>query len=148
MAQGQARKFDYISLALLCVLNTGCITSLSHVEEREWGRLLDRGTVQEPIPFKNKTVAGFWSFVVPGIGHFYVGEEGLGVAYLLGNILWPLNPFWTLPAGLQACEVTNKRRTIEYYNLGAYQNVVERLRKKGKLPQNFKNYEEVKPAQT
>jgi len=134
-----------VALAVVCALNSaGCITSLAHVEEREWGRLLDRGVVREPVAFKSQGVAGFWSFVIPGIGHFYVGEPGLGVAYFLGNLLWPLNPFWTLPAGLQACEVTNKRRTIEYYKMGAHQQKVEQLKKKGKLPADFKTYEEAK----
>ena len=139
------RRIGSTVVAILCLINTtGCITALSLSEERDWGRLLDRGIVHEPIPFKSRGVAGFWSFVIPGVGHFYVGEPGLGVAYFLGNLLWPLNPFWTLPAGLQASTITNKRRTIEYYRLGAYRNVIERLRNKGKLPKDFKTFEEVK----
>lgn len=130
------------TLAIAIALNlSGCITTLALSEERDWGRLLEKKVVSEPIPFKSKGVAGFWSFLVPGVGHFYVGESGLGVAYFLGNILWPLNPFWTLPAGLQACTVTNKRRTIEYYKFGAYKERVERLQKKGKLPADFKTFE-------
>lgn len=132
-----------IVLALVCALNsTGCLAHLSMSEERDWGRLLDRGVVQEPIRFKSKGWAGFWSFVTPGIGHFYVGEPGLGVAYVLGNLLWPLNPFWTLPAGLQACEVTNKRRTVEYYTIGAHEDTVARLQQKGRTPSDFKTREE------
>ena len=145
----RASRLCRISLALLCLLNTtGCITSLSHIEEREWGRLLDRGIVREPLPFKSKGVAGFWSFAVPGVGHFYVGEAGYGVAYFLGNLLWPLNPFWTLPAGLQACEVVNKRRTVEYYKIGGHKTRIDQLRKKNKLPADFKTFEEAKFSET
>jgi hypothetical protein len=137
------RRNAQIGMALLLAVSTaGCITTLAMSEEREWGRLLERQVVQEPIPFKSPAVTGFWSFVVPGVGHFYVGESGLGVAYFLGNLLWPLNPFWTLPAGLQACTVINKRRTIEYYKYGAHQRTIEKLRKKDKLPPNFKGVEE------
>ena len=142
---GQRNRAAALALAVLCLVNTtGCITTLSLSEEREWGRLLEHQVVREPIPFKSKGVAGFWSFVVPGIGHFYVGEPGWGVTYLLGNLLWPLNPFWTLPAGLQAADVTNKRRTVEYYKLGAHEDVVKRLQARGKLPADFKSYEEAK----
>lgn len=137
-----------IGVAIVCLLNTtGCLSHLALSEEREWGRLLDKGVVREPIRFKSKGAAGFWSAVIPGTGHFYVGEPGLGVAYLLGNLLWPLNPFWTLPAGLQAAEVTNKRRTIEYYKLGAHASTIERLQRKGKLPADFKTYEEANIGQ-
>lgn len=137
------RGVRLVALALVCALSsTGCLAHLAMSEERDWGRLLDRGIVQEPIPFKSQGVAGFWSFVIPGVGHFYAGEAGLGVAYFLGNILWPFNPFWTLPAGLQAAEVTNKRRTVEYYKFGAYSNVVNRLQTKGKLSPDFKTFEQ------
>ena len=137
------RRMKVVALALVCALSsTGCLAHLSMSEEREWGRLLDRGIVQEPIPFKSKGVTGFWSFVIPGVGHFYAGEPGLGVAFFLGNILWPFSPFWTLPAGLQAAEVTNKRRTVEYYKFGANAKVVESLRAKGKLSPNFKTFEQ------
>ncbi len=139
------RRVGVILLAIVCIVNTaGCLAHLALSEEREWGRLLDKGVVREPISFKSKGVAGFWSFVIPGTGHFYAGEPGLGVAYFLGNLLWPLNPFWTLPAGLQTAEVTNKRRTVEYYKLGAHAAVIERLKKKGKLPPDFKTHEEAK----
>lgn len=138
------RRVGVILLAIVCLVNTtGCLASLSLSEERQWGRLLDKQVVREPIRFKSKGWAGFWSAVVPGIGHFYVGEEGLGVAYLLGNLLWPLNIFWTIPAGLQATAVTNKRRTVEYFTMGAHSKQVENLKAKGRVPADFKSRDEV-----
>ena len=123
---------------------TGCVTSLSMSEEMTWGKLLNDGVVREPIPFKSKTTAGVSSFIVPGAGHFYTGESGLGVAYFLGNILWPINILWTVPAGMQSATITNKRRTVEYYKFGSHADKVAKLRQKRKLPADFKGYEEVK----
>lgn len=141
----QRKKIGALLACVLCFTQTtGCITTLSLSEERDWGRLLEKEVVREPIPFKSKGLAGFWSVLIPGIGHFYAGEPGWGITYFLGNLLWPINIAWTLPAGIQAASVTNKRRTIEYYTLGAHSQTVEKMRGKGKLPTNFKTFEEVK----
>ena len=143
----QMRRWVPLVLVLAVALNTaGCITSLSLTEERDWGNLLSRGVVREPMPFKNKGGAGFLSVIIPGTGHFYAGEPGLGVAYFLGNILWPINIFWTVPAAVQATEVANKRRTVEYYKFGAHSAAVEKLREKGKLPSGFTTFEEAKTS--
>lgn len=137
------RQVGALALAVVCVVNTtGCLASLSLSEERQWGRILDKQVVREPLPFKSKGVGGFWSVVIPGTGHFYAGHPGLGTMYFLGNLLWPINIFWTLPAGLQAIDVTNKQRTVEYYTMGAHAERVERLKSKGKLPADFKTKEE------
>ena len=122
---------------------TGCAAHLTRGEEMRWGILMQKSGIYNPIPFKSKPVTTVWSVVIPGTGHFYVGEAGLGVVYFLGNILWPINILWTVPGGVQAAEVVNKRRTIDYYQTGAYSDVVERLRRKGKLPSNFKERDEV-----
>lgn len=129
--------------AALVLTSTGCAAHLTRGEEMHWGVLMQKSGIYNPIPFKSKPVTTVWSVIIPGTGHFYLGEVGLGAVYFLGNILWPINILWTVPGALQANEVVNKRRTIEYYQMGAYSNVVERLRQKGKLPYDFKNREEV-----
>lgn len=143
------RRVGVFALATVCVVSTaGCLASLSLSEERQWGRMLDKQIVREPILFKSKGVGGFWSVVIPGTGHFYAGHPGLGVMYVLGNLLWPINIFWTLPAGLQAIDVTNKQRTVEYYTLGAHAARVEQLKSNGKLPADFKTKEDAAPLLT
>lgn len=137
------KKSFIAALILVVALNSsGCIATLSMSEERDWGSLLSQRIVHEPLPFKRKGVSGFWSVVIPGTGHFYTGMPGLGVLYFLGNILWPFNILWTVPAGLQATDVTNKRRTVEYYRFGSHNQVLERRQQEGQLPNDFKTFEE------
>lgn len=103
---------------------SGCV-SLSMTEEAEWGRLLTDDIVDEPIKHKNVWAAGILSFVIPGTGHFYLGEWGSGGGLFLSNLLWPLSPFWATPAGVTDTKTVNKRYTVEYYTYGPGKQVVE-----------------------
>lgn len=137
------RSYTVLVICLAVVLtSTGCTAHLTRGEEMHWGVVMQKSGLYEPIPFKSKGVTSLLSILIPGTGHLYADEPGLAALYFLGNILWPFNILWTVPRGLQAAEVANKRFTIMYYQTGAYSDVVERLGENGKLPYNFQKREE------
>lgn len=112
-------------LALVASLSLlfGCV-SLSMSEEAQWGELLNEDIVDEPIGKKNVWAAGILDFLIPGFGHFYLGEWGSGSGLFISNVFWPLSPFWATPAAVVDTEVVNKRYTVEYYFFGPGRTVI------------------------
>ncbi len=125
-------------LAMCLGVVPGC-TSLTMTEQAEWGHLLQEDVVDEPIKHKNVWAAGILDFLIPGVGHFYLGEMGSGGGLFLSNILWPLSPFWAVPAAVADTRVVNERYTVNYYTFGPGKAEIEK-RDKAKVLNRAKEY--------
>ncbi len=111
---------DFFAIFVFTVISInfiGC-AKLTRNEESQYAALLNDGVISEPIAKKSTLAAGTLDFIIPGVGHFYLGEWGTGTGLFLSNILWPLSPFWATPTAVVATDNVNKRHTIEYYTLG------------------------------
>lgn len=102
---------------LLFYFSVGCI-HLSRTEERDWGVLLDRGKLENPIKYKKAWIAGTLDFLIPGTGHLYLNEWTASGVLFLSNIFWPLSAGWGLYAAILDTETVNKKLTIECYQVG------------------------------
>ena len=119
-----SRRILLATLLTCLVVQSGCV-SLSMTEEAEWGKLLNEDIVDEPMSHKSPWLAGILSFIIPGVGHFYLGEWGVGGGLFLSNILWPLSVIWGTPAGVIDTKSVNKRYTVNYYTYGPGREVIE-----------------------
>lgn len=124
-------KKTFIVLCLVggLFLQSAC-APLSMTEQAKYSELQKEGAVTEPIQHKNVWAAGILDFLVPGFGHFYLGQWGSGGGLFLSNILWPLSPFWATPAAVADTDNANKRYTVEYYTLGPGKEEVAKLKQK------------------
>lgn len=123
---GMKKGLVYLSLLLLFALSGGC-APLSMNDHAQYADLMKEGVVSEPIEHKNVWAAGILDFLIPGVGHFYLGEWGSGGGLFLSNIFWPLSPFWATPAAISDTESVNKRYTIEYYKFGPGKEVIAKM---------------------
>jgi hypothetical protein len=114
---------------LLAVFLSGACAPLSMNEQAQYAELLKESVVSEPIDHKNVWAAGILDFLIPGFGHFYLGEWGSGGGLFLSNIFWPLSPFWATPAAVADTDNVNKRYTIEYYILGPGKETIAKMQK-------------------
>lgn len=119
----KVKNFCVLFIAAIAILNFGC-APLTKNEEIQYAKLLNDEIVSEPISKKSKITAATLSFLIPGVGHFYLGEWGSGTGVFLSNIFWPLSPFWATPTAVEATENINKRHTVEYFTLGEGKKVV------------------------
>jgi hypothetical protein len=101
----------------------GC-APLTKNEEAQYAKLLNEGVVAEPLSKKSRWAAGTLDFIIPGVGHYYLGEWGTGTGLFLSNIFWPLSPFLATPTAVVATENINKRHTVEYFTLGEGKDIV------------------------
>lgn len=117
---------------------SGCaMKRLSLAEEADWGTLLNKRVVAQPLPFKSVKGTGIWDFIVPGSGSTYAGG-GEAFGWLIGGVLmWPISPFYQPAIGVAIARNENKRRTIEYYRFGSHSERIAKLQEKGKLPPGF-----------
>jgi hypothetical protein len=127
-----------VLLAVITASVIGC-APLTRNEEAQYAEILHDGIIAEPVQKKKTWAAGTLNFLVPGVGHFYLGEWGSGTGLFLSNLLWPLSPFWAAPAAFTATDNVNKRYTIEYFTLGEGKEIIAR-RKSEKCFENANEY--------
>lgn len=61
---------------------------------------------------------------LPGIGNFYLDQNGEGIANLL---FWPLSIFWGMPQAWIDAKVLNKKVTADFYRTRAGKERMARL---------------------
>lgn len=111
------RGSSVLAVVACLLLGSGCV-ELSKTEQAQWQQLFDDDVVDEPIKHKNVWIATPMNFLIPGTGHFYLGESGSGGALLISNLLWPLSVTWGTYAGIKDTPQVNKRYTVDYYQFG------------------------------
>jgi len=116
----------YLSFLVLFALSGAC-APLSMNENAQFAELMKEGVVSEPIEHKNVWAAGILDFLIPGVGHFYLGEWGSGGGLFLSNIFWPLSPFWATPAAISDTESVNVRYTVDYYTYGPGRETIAKM---------------------
>lgn len=125
---GLKKGLIHLSFLLLLALSGAC-APLSMSDHAQYAELMKEAVVSEPIEHKNVWAAGILDFLIPGVGHFYLGEWGSGGGLFLSNIFWPLSPFWATPAAISDTESVNKRYTIEYYKYGPGKEMIAKMQK-------------------
>lgn len=116
----------HLSFLVLFALSGAC-APLSMNEHAQYSELMKEGVVSEPIEHKNVWAAGILDFLIPGVGHFYLGEWGSGGGLFLSNIFWPLSPFWATPAAIADTESVNVRYTVDYYTYGPGKEMIAKI---------------------
>lgn len=109
-------KFATPTILTLCILFTSC-ASMNSSQKRELSNWQAQNLeVQE----KNKTTAALLN-ILPGIGDFYNGNPGYGIANLL---LWPASVLWAPVGGASGADEAN------YFATKAYVEELESKKKK------------------
>ncbi len=98
-------------------------------EERQYNELVYEGVIGETINHKNVWITGSLDFLIPGTGHYYLGEWESGSGLLVSNIFWPLSPIWGTLAAITDTENVNKRYTLEHYLFGNGKTVIIDIRR-------------------
>lgn len=101
-----------VPVLILCLTLTSACSSLNTAQKRE---LRDLQTKNLEVKEKDPTTAAVLN-ILPGIGDFYNGNPGYGVANLL---LWPLSVLWAPAGGVSGAEEVN------YYASKAYVSELE-----------------------
>lgn len=94
------------TLIIAALISSSC-TSLSYQKKEEFREWKAQGLEVEE---KSQTTAALLN-ILPGIGDFYNGNPGYGIANLL---LWPLSIFWAPVGGASGAEEANYNATHTY----------------------------------
>lgn len=96
-----------VSLSLLALMLSSCVTGISGSETREYAMLKKKNY---DIETKNKYVGAALG-ILPGGGSFYTGHALIGIGNLL---LWPASVLWDPINGYNGAEKINYDNTKEF----------------------------------
>lgn len=101
---------EKIILLILMTFIAAC-TSLNPSEQQVAMRLKSVGIQEDEMGTKDPSKAGALN-ILPGIGNFYLGQTGVGVANLL---FWPYSILWGIPQATSDAKIINIKETVAYY---------------------------------